>query len=586
MITSFFGKLPSSAKASYSKTDRPLPATTTGAPSIEKISIKLTTDQESAFVRVKTFFSDEDNPAIVIKGSAGTGKTTLMKYIVDHIVNNNMGTVAAVAPTHKARRVLEKILNNGRFIPIPSFTVASILGKMREHTYIGAHKYINGSKQKMNRYSCFIIDEVSMVGDKDLEEIINYICTRDKKLILVGDNCQIPAPSQKLVSRGGICFKPDSGAFDIVNLCELNNIVRQAQDSSIIQLATYLRNHLEEDLSIRDMISALNINPKHMLIDYEEAYKQFIIAWNAGQDTRMIAYTNDAVKTHNSRIRYDLGIYDEFLVKDELLTGYDNVGWPIYVIENGTDYKVLSILQTTKKMIDCYSGLVGDLVDLVDTVDSTNISRKLFFINVRHTSNEAFMKELVKRAEKVNQHHSTKNAYRRYCRLKNHAVFLEDVYKYAGKIMTETDLRQTQPLLFTKVSEVINMACQTVAISELTKKLENQYGDIIERRLMDNKPFADGEVFANQFMIVEKDIDYGYALTAHKSQGSTYHSVYVDENDFKKISNKWNYKLQAVEQRFKERNQLKYVSYTRASQSLKIMYGEIMLIPKDYKVGF
>ena len=148
-------------------------------------SLTLTKDQDDAFSRVKKFFKDEENPAIVIMGSAGTGKTTLMRYIVDYIMDNHIGSIAAIAPTHKARRVLEKTLNTDRFLAIPSFTVASILGKMREHTYIGSHKYTSGSKQKMDRFDCFILDEVSMVGDRDLDEIIDYICTHDKKLILV-----------------------------------------------------------------------------------------------------------------------------------------------------------------------------------------------------------------------------------------------------------------------------------------------------------------------------------------------------------------------------------------------------------------
>ena len=111
----------------------------------------------------------------------------------------------------------------------------------------------------------------------------------------------------------------------------------------------------------------------------------------------------------------------------------------------------------------------------------------------------------------------------------------------------------------------------SIAMSELTKKLEDKYGDIIEGRLIDNKPFADAEVFADQYMVVEKDIYYGYSITSHKSQGSTYENVYVDEIDFKKISNKWNYKFHAIENRSKERNQLKYVAYTRASKNLKIV---------------
>lgn len=534
-------------------------------------SLTLTNDQNNTFSRVKAFFKDEDNPAIVISGSAGTGKTFVMRYIVDYIIDNHIGSIAAIAPTHKARRVLEKTLNTDRFLAIPSFTVASILGKMREHTYIGSHKYTSGSKQKMDRFSCFILDEVSMVGDKDLEEIIEYICNHDRKLILVGDKCQIPSPSQKLVRDGSICYKPDSTAFYIENLCTMREIVRQAADSIIIKIASYLRDHLRDDVSLRDILTSIDMDTNEILVTHDQAHEQFNKDWVGGLNTRIIAYTNAAVRSHNARIRRDLNISGKLLVEDELLTGYDNVGWPVPVIENGTDYKVLSIQPTRKHIIHGYAGLAGDLVDLVDVVDNTNISRKLFFINVRHSCNSAFMSEFVKRAERVNRRMSTKDDYRKYCQLKNRAIFLEDVYKYAGKIMTETDFRQNQPLLFTKVADVIDVKRKTIAVSELTQKLGDNYGDIIEGRLIDNKPFADAEVFADQYMVVEKDIYYGYALTAHKSQGSTYDSVYVDENDFNKICNKWNYKLRAVEQRFKERNQLKYVAYTRASSKLRII---------------
>ena len=531
---------------------------------------KLTPDQEYTFEKVKNFFNDEDNPAIVIMGSAGTGKTYLTKYIVDFIMNNIKFNIAAVAPTHKSRRVLEKTLNSERFINIPSFTVASILGKMREHTYIGAHKYTNGSKQKMDRFDCLIIDEVSMISNKDLDEIIDYICEHDKKLILIGDNCQIPAPSQNLIKKENICFKPDSTAFDIVNIYILSTIVRQAENSDIIKIATCLREHLHEDIDFKDILKYTKLKLENISISFNEVYTSFNKNWNLNKDIRIISYTNDSVRSHNKKIRISLG-YNAPIVINELLTGYNNVGWPVPLIENGTDYKVLSIQPTTTYSIAGFKQLVGDIVDMVDTIDPKNISRSLFFIDVNHKSNVNFMKEFVKRAEKVNQRYSTKNDYKNYCKLKNRAVFLENVYKYNNKIMTETDFKKTHKLLFTKIDEVINIKTKTIPITELTNKLEDYYGDIIEGRLIDNKPFADGEVFANQFMVVEKDIYYGYAITAHKSQGSTYDIVYVDENDFKKISNKWNYKWRMIENRCKERNQLKYVAYTRASKILKII---------------
>lgn len=479
------------------------------------MSIQLTRDQEQAFQRVKLFFSDEENPAIVIKGSAGVGKTTLTKYIVDYIMDSKKMAIAAIAPTHKARRVLNKKLNQDRFLEVPSLTIASILGKMREHSYIGTHKYTNGSKQKMDLFGCFIIDEISMVSDNDMEEIIDYVCEHDKKLILIGDNCQIPAPSQQLVVDGAICYKPDSTAFDILNICELRQIVRQASDSPIIRIATYLRDNLLKEQDLPDTLHGCGMDESEICISHEQLYPLFQLDWKSGMDTRVIAYTNSAVRSHNQHIREDLGYQDSLEIK-ELLTGYSNVGWPVPVIENGTDYKIFSIRETSSHQINSFGGLVGKIVDLVDWDDPKHVSRGLFFINVQHSSNLRFMQELVRRAEKVNSRYSTKNDYKNYCSLKNSAVFLEDVYKYQGKILTETILRQLHPLLFTKVSEIIDIQSKSISISELTRKIEARYGEIIEGRLIDNKPFADAEVFADQYMMVEKDIYYGYSITAHK----------------------------------------------------------------------
>jgi hypothetical protein len=534
------------------------------------MTFELTKDQSNAFERTKDLFSDDENPALVIAGSAGVGKTALTKYIVDHVLDTQRLSIVAVAPTHKARRVLSRKLNKDRFLEIPSLTVASILGKLREHTYIGSHKYSNGSKQKMDQFGCFILDEVSMVPDKDLEEIIDYICENDKKLILIGDNCQIPAPSQQLIKRDSVCYKPDSFAFEIQNLCELRTIVRQAIGSPIIQIATYLRDNLLEDLELSDVLHGCGVCATDICVSHDELYQMYLADFKKGIDVRIIAYTNAAVRSHNEHIRKELGYIDPLIVGD-LLTGYDNVGWPVPLIENGTDYKVENIRTTSRFQIDRFCGLVGDLVDIVDVDDPTHVSRELFFIDIQHSANSRFMLELVCRAEKVNQRYSKKTDYKKYCALKNRAIFLEDVYKYSNKVLTETSLKQLHPLLFTKVAEVIDTQHSSIALSELTDKLEEQYGDIVEGRLIDNKPFADAEVFADQYMVVEKDIYYGYAVTSHKSQGSTYGNVYVDENDFKKISNKWNYRLHAVENRCKERNQLKYVAYTRASENLKIV---------------
>jgi hypothetical protein len=534
------------------------------------MSITLTSCQNRAFERVKQFLSDDENPAIAIVGAAGTGKTTITKYIVDYIADTQNLNIAAVAPTHKARRVMHSMLNKNRFVPIPTLTVASILGKMREMSYIGSHKYSNGSRQKIDAFDCLILDEVSMVSDKDLDAIIEYICEHDKKLIIIGDSCQIPSPSQGLVMEENVCRRPDSYGFTLENICELKQIVRQVADSIIIVIASYIRDHLTEETSLGDILTATGIELTDVVIPFADLYSKFVRDWQGGLDSRVIAYTNAAVRAHNTQIRRALG-YDDVLVKGELLTGYANLGFPVKVIENGTDYRVRNIKQIATFAVGGYTGLTGRLVDLVDVDDTTHVSNRLFFITVEHSANVQFLKELVKRAEKVNSYRSSKQDYKHYTALKNRTVFLENVYSHAGRVMTEADMKNAHPLLFTKIADVIDTSSRVVAVSELTDKIEIQYGEIIVGRLCDNKPFADGEVFADQYMVVEKDIYYGYSLTGHKVQGSTYDTVMVDENDFNKIKSRWNFRLQRMEDRTKERNQLRYVAYTRASKELRII---------------
>jgi hypothetical protein len=412
-----------------------------------------------------------------------------------------------------------------------------------------------------------MLDEVSMVADTDLNEIIDYICLHEKKLLLIGDNCQIPSPSQQIIKKGCICYKPDSLAFEILNLYELRTIVRQSSGSIIIKIATFLRDNLYKDQNLADILRGCEISENEICVNHVDVCSLFAKDLQNKFDTRIIAYTNEAVRSHNLHVRKFLE-YTTELVIGELLTGYSKLQSEV---ENGTDYKVLSIKRVMNHTIDLFKNLVGNIVTIADLDDETKILRDLFFVDIQNSSNVNFLKELIGLAEVVNTRYSTREDYRKYCELKSRSIFIEDIYKYLGRIVTETNLRQTEPLLFTRIGDVVNTKDKSVINSELTSKIQDKYGEIIEYRLKDNKPVGDSEVLADQYKVVEKDIYYGYSITSHKSQGSTYDSVYVDENDFNKITNRWNYVFKTVEHRQKEKNQLKYVAYTRASKSLKIV---------------
>lgn len=530
--------------------------------------ITLTASQHDAFERIKGFLTDEE-PAIVINGSAGVGKSTLMKYVVTHMVDHKLNVIA-VTPTHKAKRVLSNILKKDVLRPIPVTTIASLMGKVREHSYIGVKKFSNGSSEKMDDYDIFIIDEISMVSDADMDFILDYICSRDKKIILIGDSCQIPSPSQKMVRKENMCYKPDSTAFDIVNIITLTEIVRQSKDSHIIKIATYIRDNIKLDNSIFKILDILNIPSEQVLMNSKDIYTSMKNDLDNNLTSRIICYTNANVRGHNINIRKAYNYGDLTFHKGELLTGYTNVGqYPEPLIENGGDYKIIDSKPTCTKKVLKYMNLCGDDVR-VKNVDSLDNTYTVFIINIRHSNNDNFLKDLVELAERVNAYRSTKEDFRKYNAHKMKVVFIEDVYKFRNKITNDVELKQLHPLLFTKVTDVIDEKTKKPIPSELGMKIEELYPSMIENRIDDNKPFTESECFADQYKMIEKDIYYGYAITSHKSQGSTYDSVYVDENDFEKIKDRWNHKFRCMEFKIKEKNQIKYVAYTRASKKLSV----------------
>ena len=498
---------------------------------------------------------------ILLYGSAGTGKTTLTKQIASYFLRKHLN-ICAIAPTHKSKRVLQTVLNERTVYPITAFTVASILGKLKTHTYIGAKNYSGSKSSKLVSYDMYILDEVSMVDDNDLRTIIDYVTKSNKMLLVVGDPYQIPSPSSQLIQYNGFMQRSDSFIFTDPNILkvELTEIMRQNTESPIIELATFVRNNINNEFTFEETKYTNTVT-------FQEAYTHFKSV--NFSNSKIIAYTNQAVRLHNVEMRKTLR-YTEQFVKGDILTGYVNIGYPELIIENSRDYVVHALTHTDTHTIGGYKNLSGTFLDIQPIDSQRHICTRIFMIDIHSDTNYDVIQELIHRAEKTNAKFSRKEDYLKYVQLKYALLFMEDIYKYESQIYTETSLRKAHPLLFTRLDEVL--CNRKIVSSSLFTKIDAAYPEIIQDRIIDNKHISDSETFADKYKVVEKDLYYGYAITAHKSQGSTYMNVAVDECDFNKIQNRMNYRYNKLEYRIREKNQLRYVAYTRAKQTLYVIH--------------
>lgn len=205
----------------------------------------------------------------LLTGPAGSGKTSVMKKVVYYIKKDMKNHVICVAPTHKARKVLDAIVNQKTIFPVSTCTVASLLNKTKSHTshtYIGTNHYKSNGGNKIHSFDIFIIDEVSIISDPDIYIIQKYCKANKKKVIFIGDNCQIPHPTQVFKDFENYCEKKDCVVFEKpYNKFELSVILRQSSDNEIVDFYKKIRENLYEDTTFKptqkkDMM--INVNLK------------------------------------------------------------------------------------------------------------------------------------------------------------------------------------------------------------------------------------------------------------------------------------------------------------------------------------
>lgn len=233
------------------------------------MSIEPTQEQAAALASIKSFLLDDAADAFILRGSAGTGKTTLLAKLIE-ILDELHLSCALLAPTGRAARILGgKIRSLTQSPSHPSSTIHKLIysftalevNEEAENPNDPGFRMIFPLKKEEPSHALFIIDESSMVGDKKnygdtiqfgsgklLADLITYARTGRPgrphdpltKLLFVGDPAQLPPVGEN--SSPALSEEYLQEKFDLkVKTFDLTQVMRQAQGSAILDRATALR---------------------------------------------------------------------------------------------------------------------------------------------------------------------------------------------------------------------------------------------------------------------------------------------------------------------------------------------------------
>ena len=465
------------------------------------LPFSLNDQQKSALYELEKFIEDYGTE-ITLSGYAGTGKSTIIGIFskwLDHRIGR--GNIVYTAPTHRANVITKQNNPNANAYTLSAlfgFTPDTDIAMEQGSLDLRELEFRSKNQVKYEPGQLIIIDEASMVQD-GLYEYIQKIVAKDGiSVIYVGDSAQLRPIKSDHISK---VFTSDG-----VPQITLTKVERTG-DNPILKEATRLRRGegLSYQTDINDKGQGVLYTSDGATID--ENLKQIVTSEEFNADPlhfRVLTATNAAVSAYNSKIRsLRYGKFAKPFVKGDIIMGYSNkLRKPdgSYKLVNSGDYVIQNITDTTVKF----------------KTDKGDIEFKAFKLSIRPTGStimDDFQITVIDKNEPDSK--------------------LFEIVEYKDRLWRMAkEAKQNKQI--SKYRDLVQMAFNIDNELNITKNLEDNQG-----RLK-----------------IRKAIDYGYAQTVWKSQGSTYSKVLILSNEI----DTFGYGKDVMQLR----NELRYVAVSRA----------------------
>ena len=417
--------------------------------------------------------SEKERPVYLLRGYAGTGKTTLVSTLVKTLPSIGM-RYQLLAPTGRAAKVMSTYTGKP----------ASTLHRKLYRFQVNANgEFRMARAENKAKDTIFIVDECSMISDQGdvyswsrslLDDLIEYVFSGSCcKLLLIGDSAQLPPVGLDISPAMDFDILKNSFNLTLASY-EMKEVMRQALDSGILYNATEIRNLISANsqyslplLDINDFSDIVKIDP----MSFEELLWQSFGDKRNNNDAVVICRSNKRANMFNQAIRSRiLQEEGELSTGDKLMAVKNNYFWCQQPIASSQQPAANSQQPTANSQISFLAN--GDMIEI------TRINK------------------------------------------------FEEMYgfHFADVDIQPTDYEDAPTLSVKIIMEALysdSPALTNDDAKRLYQAVEEDYMDI--PRAADRRKAMKENPYYNALQV-----KFGYALTCHKTQGGQWNNVFVE----------------------------------------------------------